>query len=183
MLQNIEVTRFDLLPTGWRKWCGRAVDHHVGRIGVCGDFGYYDPLRLRKKDEVTAWSRALTVPIVPVNSPTSWEHDEKDVERVPCDTSLHYRPGIAVYPPPLPEPPIIPGLSPLTTKAGGNTNKGVHQRGPSTGMTVPSVLAAGYTAGKMVSICRFILKAGVLSWNDDVTKIADMSGFVRGRML
>lgn len=136
----------------------------------------------RKIVEAAAQSRLSAVRVVPVEASTGWEHDEEDVERVPRDKSRDYRPGVAVYPPPLPEPPFVLESTPLVMSVGGDTKDSVQQASPSTGMARPSVSAEGYTANETAAIRRFILYAGVLSSNDGVTTIVEIRGFVRGRM-
>lgn len=57
LLKVIESTRYDLLPTVWRNRKNRAVDHHLSRCEVGGDFVYCDPFGRRKIEAVTKKSR------------------------------------------------------------------------------------------------------------------------------
>lgn len=50
MLEIIDVTRFELLPTSWRSLSGRVMDYHIHRNDVCGDFFYHDPFMRHKID-------------------------------------------------------------------------------------------------------------------------------------
>lgn len=125
MLGIIEATRLDLLKIGWRNRTCRALGHHVRRIGVGSDFVYHDPFMRLKIDEVTARLRATAVGVVPVDALAGWEHDEEGVNRVQHDTSRDYRPGVTVYPPPLPKHPFVSESMQFAMKVYGDTNDSI----------------------------------------------------------
>lgn len=75
ILEVIESTLFDLLPTGWRNRTNSAVDHHLGRCGERGDFFSYYPFPCRKIDEVTAQCQLSPTRIIPDYVPTGWGYD------------------------------------------------------------------------------------------------------------
>lgn len=120
--------------------------------------------------------------MVPDNSPTGWGHDEEDVKRVPRDNSQDYYPGVAVYSPPELEYPFVPDSTPSERMADCDVKDGVPQAGPSKGIYSQPASVEGYTATEAATILRFLFDSGVLNFNDDVTTITEMRGFVLGRM-
>lgn len=97
LLSVLEETRFDLLPTSWRRRPARTYDHHPGREGEGADFVYYDPWLRRKISEATAVVRAAAVRVIPDDLTPGWVHLEEDAERTQRDTSVDYVPGGPPY--------------------------------------------------------------------------------------
>lgn len=182
MLEVIEATRFDFLPTGWRNRTNGGMDHHLGRCDEGGDFIYYYPFARQIVDEGTAKSLLSAIRVIPDNAPTGWEHDENDVEWAPHDTIRDYRPGISMYPPLSPIPHTHPASTPFRGMEGGGGDVDFQPVGPPVGGADPSGLVDGYTIDEMVAIRRFLTDAGVLSAHDGVTTISEMRWFVRGHM-
>lgn len=116
---------------------------------------------------------------MPDNVPTGWDHVEDDSERTLRDASRDYQPGVAIYPTLSPNPQLVPAATPFVASEAEDE---VQADEPAAVVTGPTVVVDGYTSAETAAIRRFLLDAGVLGANDGMTTIAEMRGFVHGRM-
>lgn len=132
-----------------------------------------------KIDETTALSRRSTMRIVPDEAPTGWDHAEDDNGLTPRDGSRDYQSGVAVYPPSSSSLQTIPASTPSIA---ATVEGEIQPVDPAVATAGSSGMVDGFTVTETAAMRRFLLDAGVLSGNDGITTIAEIRGFVRGRM-
>jgi len=165
LLDVVEATRFDDLPSSWRDRVthnsNRLVDYHSGRRSATSDVGadfvYYDPWQRVKVSREVALNRAAAARVVPDDLPSGWDHVEADDDRPPRDAFRDFDPNV----PPREVTPYYPVVE-----------------APAAAPTT----AASDVADAVVTIRRFLEEANILSVDDPVMTRNEMLFFVRGRM-
>lgn len=174
MLEVIQSTRFETLPSYFSALTVRAASYHSVRTGTGWNFIYDDPWTRMKIDEQRARSRAAAARVVPQDVPIGWVHVEKDTPRTPRNALHDYVPvQVNLSYGSLPQQQDNHNVGPTACGVIEPVEQGL----------MVSSGGEGFRADNDVVVVRkFIEDAGALSASDASMSFAEMRGYVCRRM-
>ena len=99
MLEVIESTRVDILPSSCTERVLRPIEYNSGGAGPCGEFFYCDSFERRKISDPVTRSLVAAMYTCPMNVFPGWVHNVSDVERTTRDSRRDFIPDHDPYPP------------------------------------------------------------------------------------